>query len=143
MGKESTCNEGDTGDWSLIPGLGKTPRGRKWQSTPVFLPENSHERRSLADYSLWGRKESDMTEQLTHAYFKNLHCTQINAHSPHGLNWTRTPHVGCWGVWLGSRMSSRAAAAMTLCLTVSGHSIQNRTFLSFFFFPIGKVICTW
>ena len=30
--------------------------------TPVFLPEKSHEQRSLADYSLKGRKESDMTE---------------------------------------------------------------------------------
>ena len=27
MGKESTCNAGDTGDSSLIPGLGKSPGG--------------------------------------------------------------------------------------------------------------------
>ena len=37
---------------------------RKWQPTPVFLPGKSHERRSLVGYSPWGRKESDMTEQL-------------------------------------------------------------------------------
>ena len=24
-GKESPCNSGDTGDWSLIPGLGRSP----------------------------------------------------------------------------------------------------------------------
>ena len=35
---------------------------RKWQATPVFLPGKSHEERSLLGYSLWGRKESDMTE---------------------------------------------------------------------------------
>ena len=35
----------------------------KWQSTPV-LPGKSHGRRSLAGYSSWGRKESDITEQL-------------------------------------------------------------------------------
>ena len=35
---------------------------RKWQPTPVFLPEKSHGRRSLVGYSPWGRKESDTTE---------------------------------------------------------------------------------
>ena len=37
---------------------------RKWQSTPVLLPGKSHGQRSLVGYSLWGHKESDMTEQL-------------------------------------------------------------------------------
>ena len=27
MGKESTCNAGDTGDTGLIPGSGKSPKG--------------------------------------------------------------------------------------------------------------------
>ena len=40
------------------------PRRRKWQPTPVFLPGESHGRRSLVGYSPWGRKESDTTEQL-------------------------------------------------------------------------------
>ena len=34
---------------------------RKWQATPAVLPGKSHEERSLFGYSLWGRKESDMT----------------------------------------------------------------------------------
>ena len=38
------------------------PWRRKWQSTPVFLPGESHGQRSLVGYSPWGRKESDMTE---------------------------------------------------------------------------------
>ena len=37
---------------------------RKWQPTPVLLPEESHGQRSLIGYSLWGRKESDTTERL-------------------------------------------------------------------------------
>ena len=37
---------------------------RKWQPTPVLLPAKSHGPRSLVGYSPWGRKESDMTEQL-------------------------------------------------------------------------------
>ena len=40
----------------------KIPWRRKWQPTPVFLPGESHGKRSLARYSLWGHKESDMTE---------------------------------------------------------------------------------
>ena len=31
-------------------------------TTPVFLPGEFHEQRSLAGYSPWGRKESDTTE---------------------------------------------------------------------------------
>ena len=41
---------------------------RKWQPTPVLLPGESHGQRSLAGYSPWGRKELDMTEQLTHTH---------------------------------------------------------------------------
>ena len=32
------------------------------------LPGESHGQRSLVAYNPWGRKESDMTEQLTHTY---------------------------------------------------------------------------
>ena len=38
---------------------------KEWQPTPtVLLPGNSHGQRSLVGYSPWGRKESDMAEQL-------------------------------------------------------------------------------
>ena len=43
----------------------KIPWRRNWQPTPVLLPRKSHGWRSLAGYSQWGRKESDMTEWLT------------------------------------------------------------------------------
>ena len=47
---------------------------RKWQSTPVFLPGESHGRRSLVGCSPWDRSESDTTEatqqqQLQQAFF--------------------------------------------------------------------------
>ena len=48
----------------------KIPWRRKWQSTPALLSGKSHGRRSLVGYSLWGHKESDMTEGLHfHFYF--------------------------------------------------------------------------
>jgi len=57
-GKESSQNAGDAG---LIPGLRRSPWRRKWQSTPVFLPGESHGLRSLVGYSPWGCEESDTT----------------------------------------------------------------------------------
>ena len=72
-GKDSTFNVGDTGDASSIPWVGKVPWRRKWQPTPVCLPEKSCRQRSLVGYSPWGRKESDVTERLsTQANFYNI-----------------------------------------------------------------------
>jgi len=45
--------------------IGKILWRRAWQPTPVFLPGEPHEQRSLVGYSPWGRKESDMTERLS------------------------------------------------------------------------------
>ena len=36
-----------------------------------------HEQRSLACYSPWGLKESDMTERLTHTTFKSVSCDSL------------------------------------------------------------------
>ena len=47
-GKESACNARDPGS---IPGSGRIPWRRKWQPTPVSLPGESHEQRSLGSYS--------------------------------------------------------------------------------------------
>ena len=48
------------------PWVGKIPWRRELFPAPVFLPGEFHGQRSLAGYSLWGRKESDTNEQLTH-----------------------------------------------------------------------------
>ena len=63
-GKESACSAG-------VPGLilvRKIPWRRAWQSTPVFLPRESHGQRSLVGYSPWGHRLSDTTEWLTLTY---------------------------------------------------------------------------
>ena len=44
----------------------------KWHPTPVFLPGESHGRRSLVGCSPWGGEESDTTERL-HFHF-SLSC---------------------------------------------------------------------
>ena len=47
------------------PWVGNIPWRRKWQPAPVLLLGEFHGLRSLTSYSPWGRKESDMTEQLS------------------------------------------------------------------------------
>ena len=64
-GKESSCNAGRPG---FDPWVMKIPWRRERLPTPVFLPGEFHGQRRLMGYSPWGRKESDMTEQLTHTH---------------------------------------------------------------------------
>ena len=62
-GQDSTCQCGSRRRRGFDPWVGKTPWRRTWPPTPVFLPGEFHGQRSLAGYSPWGRRESDMTEQ--------------------------------------------------------------------------------
>ena len=56
-----------------IPGLGRSPRVENGNPLQYSFLGNPVEKRSLVGYSLWGRKESDMTEQLSmHARFLTL-----------------------------------------------------------------------
>ena len=56
------------GDQGSISGSGRFQGRRKWKPTPVFLPGESHGRRSLVGYNPRGCKESDTTERL-HFHF--------------------------------------------------------------------------
>ena len=47
-------------------------RRREWLPTPVFLPGESHEKKSLVGYSPWCCKESDRTERLNTAQYIHL-----------------------------------------------------------------------
>ena len=60
-GKESACSAGDTGS---IPGSGRSPRDGNGNLLQYSCLENTCGQRSLAGYSPWGLKESDMTEWL-------------------------------------------------------------------------------
>ena len=61
--KNPPANAGDVRNAGSY--VGKIPWRRAWQPTPVFLPGESHGQRSLAGYSPWSHKESDITEQLS------------------------------------------------------------------------------
>ena len=57
------------GDVSLIPGLGRSPRGGNGNPLQCSCLENSHGQRSLGNCSPWGHKESVMTEHSAHSVF--------------------------------------------------------------------------
>ena len=67
MVKNSPANAGDTGDTrdtSSIPGR-EDPVENKMATHSSILAWEPHGERSLVGYSLWGCKESDMTEWLS------------------------------------------------------------------------------
>ena len=62
-GKEAACQ---CRRCRFNPWVRRIPWRREWQATPGFLPGKFFQR-SLVGYSPWGRKESDMTEQLNNS----------------------------------------------------------------------------
>ena len=54
-GKELACH-GRLKRPEFNPWVGKIPRRKKWQPTPIFLPGKFHGQRSLAGYSPWGHE---------------------------------------------------------------------------------------
>ena len=71
---ELACNVGDLG---LITGLGKSPGGGHGNPHQYSCLENPHGQRNLVGYSLWGCKESDMTEQLSTQRFYILNWREL------------------------------------------------------------------
>ena len=65
------------------PCVRQIPWRRAWQLAPVFAPGKFHGRMSLAGYSLWGHKESDMTEHtqqyatLLYSYISHIIVTCV------------------------------------------------------------------
>ena len=70
-GKESICHCRRCKRLGLDPWVRKIPWRRAWQPTPVFLPGESYQQRSLVGCRLWGRTESDTTEATQH----NIKCS--------------------------------------------------------------------
>ena len=77
-GKESACQCRRHKKHGLDLQVGKIAWSRKRQPIPVFLTRQFHGQRSPVGYSPQGRKESDMTEQLSpHTQSNN---TEIRVH---------------------------------------------------------------
>ena len=82
-GEEFACQYSRCG---FNPWVGKISWRRKWQPTPVFLPEKSHGLRSLVGCSPRDHKELDTTEQLSVHAFRKLEQTNMYSLSGHRCN---------------------------------------------------------
>ena len=72
-GKDPACQCKRHKRHGFHPWVEKMPQRRAGQPTPVFLPEESHGQRSLADCSPWLCKESDTTEHTNTLYHSHAH----------------------------------------------------------------------
>ena len=83
-GKEPSCQCRRHKICEFDPWVGKIPWRRKWQPTPVFLPEEFHGQRSLAGYS----------PQTTRLSTESVHFSDSNAldHQPH-TNGSNLKHI--------------------------------------------------
>ena len=62
MVKNPPANAGNVRDVGSIPGSGRSPGEGHGNPVQYSCLENPHGERSLVGYSLWGRRESDMSE---------------------------------------------------------------------------------
>ena len=89
-GKEPTCHCRRHKRPGFYPWVRKIPWRRAWQSTPVFLPRESHGQKSLVDYSPQHRTECNMTEMTQHACtwstIPSLSCPQLSPFMGHLLS---------------------------------------------------------
>ena len=75
VGKESSCNAGDTEDEGSIPESGRSPGGGNGNPLQYSYLEKSHGQRNLAGFSPWGRKELNLTKRLsTHTQCGIIFC---------------------------------------------------------------------
>ena len=93
------------------PWVGKIPGRRKWQPTPVFLPEKSHGQRSLAGYSPWGCKELDPTEQLSTFDFPGGLAGKESAYNAGDHLQYRRPG---FSLWVGTILEKEMAAHLCI-----------------------------
>ena len=116
---------------------------RKWQPTPVLWPGESHGQRSLAGYSAWGPKVSDMTETAERAH---THAGRGDRDLAWDLTgWLRCPR-DCWGNpslagWTSSWHQSRTRWEQSMSvilmwpLLAPGFPFEGGTFKCELFFP--------
>ena len=94
-GKENPCQCRRLKRHRFDPWIRNIRWRRAWQTTPIFLPGESHGQRSLVGCSPWGREESDTTERL-HFHF-SLSCIGEGNGNPLQCSCLENPRDG--GPW--------------------------------------------
>ena len=98
-GSDGRASASNTGDLGSIPGSGRSPGGGNGTPLQYSCLEKSHGQRSLVGYSLWSRKESDMTERLFSFLFVKVICFGFSVlvtereRTPWPHHWPRPPDL--------------------------------------------------
>ena len=69
LGEIYACNAGDPGS---VPRLGRSHGKGMATHSSFFLSAEFHGQRSLVGYSLWGRREIQLTNTHTHTHHKRI-----------------------------------------------------------------------
>ena len=112
---------------------------RKWQPTPVFLPGESHGRRSLVGWSPWGHEESNIAERL-HFHF-SLPCIGEGNGNPLQCSCLEYPRDGGLPSMGSHRVGhdwSHLAAAVAACYLLPSVSLSHECTVEF---SKGHMIC--
>ena len=110
---------------SLFRSICRKRLRRQWQPTPVLLPGNSHEWRSLVGCSPGGRQESDTTE-LLHFHF-SLSCVGEENGNP--LQYSCLENHGDGGAWWAAISGIAQSRTRLKWLNSSSSSRKRRCFL--------------
>ena len=106
--KEPTCQCRRHKRCGFSPWVGKIPWRKAWQTTPLFLPGESHGQRKLT----WGHKESDETEATSqHA----------------GTDFVRLRHFTaiCWKLIISTQTYQVNGTSLGIELLCSPHPAQQ------------------
>ena len=91
-GKESTCQCRRDKKHGFDPCVGKIPWSRKWQPTPVFLPENSMDRRAWRTTVHGAAKSRTQLSVCTHIHTLTIICFfSLKTNLPHSALSTLVP----------------------------------------------------
>ena len=104
-GKEPACQCKRCKRWEFDRWVRKIPWRKTRQSTPVFLPGESHGQESLAGCSSWYCKYSDTTEATYHACMQDLYLERRKWRSSPDMRWSESSFwVWLW-VWSWAGLS--------------------------------------
>ena len=100
-------SDGEESPWNAED-PGSLPWRSKCLHTPVFLPGELHEQRSLVGYSPWGHKEWDTAERLTH-----FHPHAARGTSP-TKDWTMAAAGEAWNFshWTSRKVPTDASGTL-------------------------------
>ena len=101
------------------PCVGKIPWRRKWQPTPIFLPEKFSGQRSLVGYSLWDHKELDMTDWAhtnTHTHPEREKHWQMHTHIPFQLSFKLCHQKTTYSAFMPVELTASVSLPTEICL---------------------------